>query len=193
VGRFVAICGFVLACASQVRNGTGPEELPPPLRIRLAYQVEPAPECSTWYAGLRKAREWAACDSFTNTSLIKNACQERIQACARGGDICPLLGPGLGPPASFEDLGPISRNPADRNIIRGKRGTQSVWRGSTVFNQHLCDDLSWYDVLGSTLLHEALHHCHDGYGISDFPSGQSGCAADALERFCTGISSEGGV
>lgn len=186
------ICGCATACASQVHGGIGIDEAPPQpdLDVQLAYQVGPAPECSTWYAGLRKAREWAACDRFTNTNLVKNACQERVQSCARGCDVCPLLAPGEGRPAYFEDLGPLVR---EGNVVFGLRGKQTADRSASILNTRLCDGVPWADVLGSTLFHEALHHCHDGYGISDFPSNQTGCAANALERFCTGISSPGGT
>jgi hypothetical protein len=95
------------------------------------------------------------------------------------------------PPAYFDDLGPVSRDPLNRNVIRGLRATQ--WLGSTVFNQRLCDELSWADVLGSTAVHEAMHRCNNGFGISDARSDQSGCSANSLERFCTGISSPGGT
>jgi hypothetical protein len=159
------------------------------LRVQFAYQVGPAPECSNWYAALRKARSWAGC---TNTGTTKNACQERIQSCERGCDICPLLAPGQGPPAFFEDLGDLFRDVDDTNSIGGMRGRQTVGRGASEFNVRLCEDISWVDVLGSTMIHEALHHCHGGRGISDYRGEQSGCSANALERFCTGISGRGG-
>lgn len=186
----------LLACTSHMAGGIGADDTandlqrPPDLTVQLAYQVGPAPECSNWYAGLRKAREWAACDAYTNTNLVKNACQERVQSCARGCDVCPLLAPGEGRPAYFEDLGPLVR---EGNIVFGLRGKQTIDRSASILKSRLCDGVQWADVLGSTLLHEALHHCHDGYGISDFPSSQTGCAANALERFCTGISSPGGA
>src|SRR4051812_15851336 len=129
-GRFpviaCALAGLV-ACRSHIPERIGADDIandvqrPPGLQAQLVYQVGPAPECSNWYAALRKAREWAACDRATNTNLVKNPCQERIQGCARGCDICPLIAPGAAPPAYFEDLGPVSRNSVDRKIIRGKR------------------------------------------------------------------------
>lgn len=163
--------------------------------IQLAYQVGPAPECPNWYAALRKARTWMSCDPHTNTyrESAGNPCQERIQGCDGGCDICPIIGPGLGPPAAFDDLGAIARHPGDPNVIHGARAKQAIGRGVYTFNQRLCEEISWVDVLGSTIIHEALHHCHAGRGISDFSSSQSGCSASALERFCTGISSAGGL
>lgn len=205
VGLFVG----TLHCQSHVRGESGDAHVPretaayapePPrspgeLNIQLAYQVGPAPECSNWYAALRKARNWLSCDPFTNRyrTSARNPCQERVQSCDRGCDVCPIIGPGMGPPASFDDLGPIARDPRDPNVIYGVRGKQSIGRGHYTFNQRLCEDISWVDVLGSTIFHEALHHCHGGFGISDFASNQSGCSASALERFCTGISIAGGL
>jgi hypothetical protein len=191
----ISLLAGVLACQSDTRTGINPEhgsaavQSPAPrLNYQLVYKVGPAPDCSNWYAALRKARTWAGCDRIdaTQASLPLNPCQQRVQGCDRGCDICPILGTGLGPPAEFEDLGPLRLK---GNLVRGKRGTQSIGRSYSTFNTRLCEDIVWVDVLGSTIIHEAMHHCHGGYGISDFVSNQPGCSASALELFCTGITS----
>ena len=161
------------------------------LAVRLVYQAGPAPECSNWYAALRLAGRWMSCDPLTNTytGVPKNPCQERVQSCRNGCDICPFLEPGAGPSAEFEDLGPLSRSGGEVEGIRGKR---SLMSSSYIFSSRLCEEMSWIDVLAATMIHEALHQCHGGRGISDFRSDQSGCSANSLERFCTGIYSKGG-
>lgn len=121
--------------------------------IQLTYHVGPAPECSNWYASLRKAREWAGCDLSTNSGSPQNACQKRVQGCDGGCDVCEILAPGLGPAAEFEDLGPLVRI---GNVVGGLRGKQSIFTSSSIFNSRLCEDMTWVDVLGSTMIHEAF-------------------------------------
>jgi hypothetical protein len=43
------------------------------------------------------------------------------------------------------------------------------------------------------MIHEAMDQCRGGTGITDLGSRESGCSANSLERFCTGISSGGGL
>lgn len=156
------------------------------------YRVGPGPDCSTWYTALKKALETAGCAGTKCNDIAHNHCQARINSCTKGCDICQILAPGEGPEGTFDNRGQLTRK---NNEVSGDRANSGFGGSSTSFNNQMCKDPSWADVLASTIIHEALHHCNGGHGkgISDYAEpGESGCSANSLERYCTGISSAGG-
>jgi RHS repeat-associated protein len=149
------------------------------------YRVGPGPECQNWYAALREARNKAGCND-QNKCDPKNACAAKVDECSKGCDVCQIMGAGVGPSGTFENLGPLLAHTDDDG--------QDVQ-----FSPGLCSDPGQIDKLADTMIHEAAHACFAwggathiyDYGPSDLPGlgdllhrSPEGCTAPQIAAAC---------
>ncbi|WP_338269872.1 RHS repeat-associated core domain-containing protein, partial [Corallococcus caeni] len=163
------------------------------------YTVSDPYECPNWRAAEWLARKWAGCNGSTGDQDC--ACQQALQKCSGGCDICQHLEMNKGPEADFPDLGPLTPNPknGDPTELDGQRAYEDVgfWSGKPKyrFNKQLCEDSAYIPALASTLIHEATHACAfsnpSRKGLLDrntFPGmlqpPPEGCAAFEVEAKC---------
>jgi len=96
-------------------------------------------------------------------------------------DICEILTPARGPFAVVANLGVQLRG--------GGTGRANTARGTAAFDDAICQDFEYVEVLAGTMLHEAVHHS-GGFSwlnrvlIIDDPAP---CSVESIEDVCSGM------
>jgi hypothetical protein len=152
--------------------------------------------CPNWEAALRRAERIADCDA-DHRGNPDSKCQRALKRCKGGCDICQFLGTSDGLTAYVADKGkwaPIKRVPMSSQALNGYDGTRAqqhggLFRRSYELNWYLCNKDDFVDVLGETIVHEAMHECiaMSPPGILDWTyKPPPGCSAEELENACVG-------
>ena len=162
--------------------------------ICLAYQVTVRlGDCPNWNPAIESALAKAGCAAGVGNPSAR--CQRRLNKCPKACDICRLLAPGAGPVALQKDLS------MGRPLDKARRGQTCPawainrngcgwgnWSSETkvYFDDDLCSDARYVEMLVTTMIHEAIHACVDCGGKGEINDGveKPECDPGAIERGC---------
>jgi len=119
-------------------------------------------KCPLWNVAVTTALSWAGCQPNGQQRNCK--CQEKINSCAAGCNICEILRDGKGPPTFVDDL--ADRPAGAKGMTRlhsyfQVSGLVKITAEKVRIKKRYCYSPSMVTTLAEVLIHEAAHVCSE--------------------------------